>query len=491
MGDNFLEMIKATNISPISWLIGVGGLIAFFFLAMAFFYLSEKLSKKWRVTISWKGLGMAFVFSVSLAILWDRVALNQLSFVTYEQFRQILPFKRSFFAPSKFFLPVERSLKSLEFQQCEVSPLFKAPPLFLFVIESLREDFITKETAPNIFEFKGEGVSFDVAASGGNASHQSWFTLFHSQFPLRFSKKHVLETVETGSEAIRSLKALGYQIHLYTSAELAFYHMGESIFGKDYFLADTVYAAVHGGKVSPAHTDKQVMCQLEKDQEIFSGEGHVFIVFLDATHFGYSWLPETGDKFFPIDEPINYLKAAFDKGSLEGIKNRYRNSIFYVDSLIGSFLKRHERDDAVVVITGDHGEEFYEHGQLFHASNLSPEQIHIPLYYKFGQQSKELRIAASKISSHIDIFPTLIDYVGGASHNLEGQSIFHPAKWPFTITSRYNGGKTPTEFCLQSLSGRAIFHLHGAKSLQISELSNPESLPLFEEALFHLFSKEK
>ncbi len=491
MGDNFLEMIKATNISPISWMIGILGVIAFFFLAMAFFSLSDKVSKKKKVTLSWKGLGLTLGLSLTLVVIWDKVTLSTLSYVSYEQFRQILPFKRSFFAPSKFFVPVEHTLRSLAFDYKNVTPVEKRPPLFLFVIESLREDFITEEIAPNLSRFKSENVSFDVAASGGNASHQSWFTLFHSQFPLRFSKKHVLETVEKGSEAIRSLKALGYKIHLYTSAELAFYHMGESIFGKDYHLADTVYAAVHQGKITPAHTDKQVMLELEKDQEQYSGEGHFFIVFLDATHFGYSWLAETGAKFLPIDEPINYIKAAFNKGSLVGIKNRYRNSIFYVDSLIGSFLKHHEEDDAVIAITGDHGEEFYEHGQLFHASNLSTEQIHIPLYYKFGRKSKELKERASKISSHIDIFPTLIDYIGGHSPNLEGESIFCPDKWPYTITSRYNGGKTPTEFCLQSLTGRMVFHSHSPRSLQISELTNSESFFSFEEALTHLFLPSK
>jgi glucan phosphoethanolaminetransferase (alkaline phosphatase superfamily) len=503
LGDNFLETIKATNISPLTWLIGITLVITVFSIGLCFFHITTRLAKKKKLSITYRMLTLLILVPPVCMAIWDKFSVTELPYATYEQFRQFLPLKRTFFSPGQNLLPFTASLKELKLKEELIIPLEakNRPPIFIFVIESLREDFITKEVAPNLYRFKKENVSFDIAASGANASHYSWFTIFHSQFPLRFSKHHALKTKETGSEALRAMKQLGYKIHVHSSAELAFYRMGESIFGKDHQLADTFYEYPHGNGVTTAQSDKQAMNGLEKELEQLGGDGHLFIIFLDATHFGYSWPREGGDRFTPIEDPINYLKAAFRNDALEGIKNRYRNSIYYVDSLIGKLLKNKKTQEATILITGDHGEEFYECGQFLHASNLSQEQITVPLYYKFGKNSKGLRKKASKISSHIDIFPTLIDYAGGdpAQFGLEGESIFKPNKWPFTLTARYNGGKNPYEFCLQGHNGKVVLqfpHLVGLKTsnaLLITELTSKKKELFLEEtktALNHVFHEK-
>jgi glucan phosphoethanolaminetransferase (alkaline phosphatase superfamily) len=503
-GDNFLETIKATNISPISWGIGVALIITLFTIGLGIFHFTGKIAKKNKLSIGYKTLTILLLAPPFCMAIWDKFTVKELSYASYEQFRQFLPLKKTFFLPDQTHLPVAGILKELKEKNLISAPIVpkKRPPMFLFVIESLREDFITPEIAPNLFQFKQENVSFDVAASGANASHYSWFTIFHSQFPLRFSKQHALETKETGSRALQAMKELGYKIHVYSSAELAFYRTGESVFGKNHYLADTFNEYPHSNGGTTAQSDKQAMDALQKDLTRFRGEGHLFIIFLDATHFGYSWPREKGDRFQPIEDPINYVGAAFRRDSLEGIKNRYRNAIFYVDSLIGKFLKSKTAADATILITGDHGEEFYEHGQFLHASNLSQEQISVPLYYKFGKKTKALKEKASHISSHIDIFPTFIDSVGGdpALFGLEGESIFKPNKWPFTITARYNGGRNPYEFCLQGLNGKVVLqfpHLVGmkvSKSLIITEITSTNKELFLQEtksALSHVFHENE
>ncbi len=495
IGDNFLEMIKSTNISFIIWFIGGLGVALLFSGAMIFFHISEKFAQRKKLVISNKVLLSLCLIPIILIFIWDRAALKNLAYSEYEQFREILPFKKTFFSPSHITIAMENSLNEMpldSFDRCSTLSS-KKPPIYLFVIESLREDFITNEIAPHLYKFKNENISFDVAASGGNCSHHSWFTIFHSQRSLRFSKEYVRKTKEKGSLALRAMKDLGYQIHLYSSAELAFYHMDESIFGKKHYLADTYYEFPHGKGVTTAESDKKAIEKLLLEENQFGKDGHLYIIFLDATHFGYSWPREDGDLFQPVEDPINYIKAAFNKGSVEGIKNRYRNAIHYVDSLIGSFLKNHINDESIILITGDHGEAFYENGKLFHASNLGKEQIHVPLYYKFGKNSTILKDRASNISSHIDIFPTFIDYIEGddpALLGLEGESIFKATRWPYTVTSRYNGGKAPFEFCLQSLKGRMILQAHIPGALKVTstcDVENPLFLDEAKEAFAHLF----
>ncbi len=479
IGDNFIEMIKATNISFSYWMVGIFSIFLFFAITVLFFHYTEKLAKKKKLIISLETLGIFLVVPLILMIIWDKTTSKKICYKKAEELCQTLPFKSMFFFPAQEVIPALSSLKKIERNSRLIrSSQERKPPIYIFVIESLREDFITKEIAPNMARFREENIFFDIAASGGNASHFSWFTIFHSQFPLRFSKKYVQKTIKEGSHAISLMKDMGYKIHLYSSAELAFYHMGESIFGKDYRLADTFFEFPHGGKITADQSDKEVMKELIKDRDEFHGDGHLFIVFLDATHFGYSWPRDGKDLFSPVEEPINYIKAAYTKSSVEKIKNRYRNAIYYVDSLIGNFLKQHEDDDALILITGDHGEAFYEEGHIFHASNLSQSQIHVPLYYKFGKETKKLKEKASKISSHIDIFPTLIDYVQkeDATHlGLEGESIFKQDRWPYTLTARYNGGKEPFEFCLQSLDGKMILQRKKGNPLKVTSLSSSEN----------------
>ena len=237
---NFIEMIKATNISLNSWLLGAFCVVSLFFSSRIIYQISEKLSCRRKLHLSGAVLIIFLLAPVISLTIWDRVTLNKLSYASYDQFRQILPFKKTFYIPKQFLISIESALREIKSDtSIAMQTVCKRPPIYLFVIESLREDFITSEIAPNMFQFKQDNIAFDLAASGGNASHLSWFTLFHSEFPLRFSKNHISKKSENGSLPIRVLKEMGYQIHLYTSAELAFYHMGESIFGKEYQLADS------------------------------------------------------------------------------------------------------------------------------------------------------------------------------------------------------------------------------------------------------------
>jgi len=70
-------------------------------------------------------------------------------------------------------------------------------------------------------------------------------------------------------------------------------------------------------------------------------------------------------------QDLDYLRAAYDD------EIRYWDSGFRrpLDSLRRAGLL----DDTVVVVVADHGEEFLEHGKLFHGSHLYDETIRVPL----------------------------------------------------------------------------------------------------------------
>lgn len=77
---------------------------------------------------------------------------------------------------------------------------------------------------------------------------------------------------------------------------------------------------------------------------------------------------------------------------------------------MGILQERGLYDDAMIVFTSDHGEEFKEHGRWRHGENLHAETLNIPLIVRFPGQSEARRVVP--VVQHIDLMPTILDYLG-------------------------------------------------------------------------------
>jgi arylsulfatase A-like enzyme len=108
--------------------------------------------------------------------------------------------------------------------------------------------------------------------------------------------------------------------------------------------------------------------------------------------------------------------------------NYYDGAIRYTDEQIGLFIERLRRLDAlensIVVITSDHGHEFYEHGRLGHGLSLYEEQLHIPLIF-LNTRAFPFQGAFSQTVGLIDVLPTLVDHLDLKRQNnaVDGQSL--------------------------------------------------------------------
>jgi arylsulfatase A-like enzyme len=95
------------------------------------------------------------------------------------------------------------------------------------------------------------------------------------------------------------------------------------------------------------------------------------------------------------------------------LETRYRNSVAWVDSLLGEFfdaLKTSGRlERSVVIITGDHGEAFWEHGSGTHGSNLMSEQLEVA----FAMHLPKTKPGRPDcIFSLMDVMPSILTEVG-------------------------------------------------------------------------------
>src|SRR5690606_36293306 len=97
------------------------------------------------------------------------------------------------------------------------------------------------------------------------------------------------------------------------------------------------------------------------------------LLFYDSPH-SFQMPAEYPRVFQPSAPHVNYLRLDKDTDATP-LLNLYRNSLHYVDSLVGTVLAelraRGLLEHTIVLITGDHGQEFNDTGLNFwgHGSN--------------------------------------------------------------------------------------------------------------------------
>ncbi len=99
---------------------------------------------------------------------------------------------------------------------------------------------------------------------------------------------------------------------------------------------------------------------------------------------------------------------------LRYVRRLYRGELQVVDQALSTLLDALEDaerlDEAIVVLVGIHGEEFFEHGSAGHGRGLHEESIRVPLMIR-----APALLAPGKVTAPIDLLdlaPTLADLVG-------------------------------------------------------------------------------
>ncbi len=111
--------------------------------------------------------------------------------------------------------------------------------------------------------------------------------------------------------------------------------------------------------------------------------------------------------------------------------NRYLNALAYSDNLVGKllqFLQEHTLlDSTLVVVVGDHGEAFGQHGQYGHASKIYEENLHVPLV--FIQPKIFTGEDNPVVGGLIDLAPTILHLLNLPIPSLwQGESLLQPQR---------------------------------------------------------------
>jgi hypothetical protein len=107
---------------------------------------------------------------------------------------------------------------------------------------------------------------------------------------------------------------------------------------------------------------------------------------------------------------------------VEILRDTYGAGVEYLDASLGTLFEALKRsgvwDQMLVVVTSDHGEEFFEHGSLSHTT-LYDEVVRVPLVIKWPGGDRG-GVANRTPSSAVDLAPTLLEYAGLSTEDLPG-----------------------------------------------------------------------
>ena len=116
-----------------------------------------------------------------------------------------------------------------------------------------------------------------------------------------------------------------------------------------------------------------------------------------------------------------------DPRDLEHVIALYDGEIAWVDdhirSLLTSLREKGLFENTMVILTSDHGDEFFEHGGKGHQHTLYQELLHVPLIFQVPGVEGPRRVETAV--SLIDVMPTLFEALGmERPTTLQGRSLW-------------------------------------------------------------------
>ncbi len=129
------------------------------------------------------------------------------------------------------------------------------------------------------------------------------------------------------------------------------------------------------------------------------------------------------EKGFGDDGPGGVAKDLTDKEK-NWVKALYDSNVSYQDDILGKLIAKLEewgiRDQTMIIITADHGDELWEDGRFGHGGSVRDTLTHVPLMIHYPPMFPAAKVAEG--TDGVDIVPTLADALGVA-HDPEWQGM--------------------------------------------------------------------
>jgi len=329
---------------------------------------------------------------------------------------------------------------------CSEEPRQRPPSVILISIDTLRADALgcygyERDTSPVLDRFAEEGVRFEhaiVQSTATPSSHAAMLTGVNpvvlkrgAKFPENeqeldpLSASYGYGLIDDLTPTIQSkLREAGFRTAAFTAHEAWLGEKNGFHTGFDHF--ETGYP--------PAPENlARIEAWLESDA---ARPAFLFIHFYDV-HSDFTDLPyrvpppyfgkyssgyqgsfdgrgEAGLEASTLLQQMFKQQQRFEEAEERYIRDLYDEGVAYMDGQMGNLfelLKQHGLyDDALVIVTSDHGEEFQEHGGLLHYQYFD-EVLRVPLLIRFPGGRYQGTVVSSQVRS-VDIGQTALAYCG-------------------------------------------------------------------------------
>jgi arylsulfatase A-like enzyme len=311
------------------------------------------------------------------------------------------------------------------------------PNIVVLSIDSLRHDHLgsygyAPPTSPVMDRLAAEGARFETALSTTSwtlPSHAALFTgLFDSAHGLVDNGLRLGEDHRTLAETLREsgYRTAGFYggpyLHPTFGLGQGFDTYQSCMTTIEDAASDQDVRRFSRAPIGASHRDVTGPRTLEEVKRWLAepGEGSFFL-FVHFWDVHYDYIPPkeyaelfTDPAYQGEVDGQDFAKIVRERRALEPEERDhvialYDAEIRFTDDVIGRMLE-HLPDDTLVVITADHGEEFFEHGGWGHQGSLFDEQVRVPLIIWWPGHIAP-RIIPDQVRL-IDLMPTLLTIAG-------------------------------------------------------------------------------
>jgi arylsulfatase A-like enzyme len=300
--------------------------------------------------------------------------------------------------------------------------------IVLISIDSLRADHLSaygyrRDTSPTMAALARDGVLFR-----NNSATTAWTLPGHmSILTGRSLLGHgvVTDAQKLGDDIptlAESLRGAGYTTHGVVSAPYVEARYGFDR-GFDSYDDQTIRFATHGASYKEVTAP---LLQRTAAAWLDANANRKFFLFLHYWDVHYDYAP--GSPYDTMFDPhyegsINgenfyfnpAVHAQMPERDLEHVVALYDGEIRLVDDHLAMLRAKLEElgiaQKTIIVVTSDHGDEFFEHGRKGHHRTLYDEIVRVPLIL-YVPGAKPNRGEVTMETSTIDIMPTLLGLVG-------------------------------------------------------------------------------
>ena len=321
--------------------------------------------------------------------------------------------------------------------------------VIFYVMDCLRADHCgifgyERDTTPVLDKLAAEGVAFSRCMAQSGWTAPSAATMFSSQHPSRTGIHKMRDALNPDMPWLPELlQASGYKTagfsSMYQVSKLRGFERGFDEFYDLFMDEQTMQRCRDRGQASrgdhyclPLSEDLHLRALKWLDDREDDYDPFFMMIWSIDTHEPFRHPAEYNrdadpDYSGPVDGRGRPFSRVRNRRDLRHLIDLYDGSLRYQDEklgeLIGELAKRDLLDETLIVVVGDHGEMFFEHGIAGHGKFPWEEELHVPLLMRFPQALPQAKMIDALVQM-IDVPATILDLAGlEAEERFRGKSL--------------------------------------------------------------------